>query len=211
MTMLASQITSLTVVYSIVYSDVNQRKHQSSASLAFVREIHRRPVNFPHKWPVTRKMFQFDDVIMKSPLGPFTQQLRHFSPRQRNATRKPGCRPRWETWCRGVVPGDRAKQAVWEEHYERPQMNSSIGTGTRTPQPLPPLHPRDVARDVDREIPITASAHRWHAIRNHAWTQHHRSHIHCTPNTREVPLCGKDNVHGLCRSGKSIRSCTQTY
>ena len=53
MTILASQITSLTVVYSIVYSGVNQRKHQSSASLAFVREIHRGPVNFPHKWPVT--------------------------------------------------------------------------------------------------------------------------------------------------------------
>ena len=64
MTMLASQITSLTVVYSIVYSGVNQRKHQSSASLAFVREIHRGPVNFPHKWSVTRKMFPFDDVIM---------------------------------------------------------------------------------------------------------------------------------------------------
>ena len=61
MTMLASQITSITVVYSIVYSGVNQRKHQSSASLTFVRES---PVNFPHKWPVTRKMFPFDDVIM---------------------------------------------------------------------------------------------------------------------------------------------------
>ena len=64
MTMLASQITSLTVVSSIVCSGVNQRKHQSSASLAFVWEIHRGPVNFPHKWPVTRKMFPFDDVIM---------------------------------------------------------------------------------------------------------------------------------------------------
>ena len=64
MTMLASQITSLTVVYSIVYSGVNQRKYQSSASLANVREIHWGPVNFPHKWPVTRKMFPFDDVIM---------------------------------------------------------------------------------------------------------------------------------------------------
>ena len=64
MTMLASQIISLTVVYSIVYSGVKQRKHQISASLAFVREIHRGPVNFPHKWPVTRKMFPFDDVIM---------------------------------------------------------------------------------------------------------------------------------------------------
>ena len=63
---IASQITSLTIVYSTVYSDVDQRKHQSSASLAFVRGIHRGPVNSPHKWPVTRKMFPFDDVIMVS-------------------------------------------------------------------------------------------------------------------------------------------------
>ena len=63
---IASQITSLTIVYSTVYSDADQRKHQSSASLAFVREIHRGPVNSPHKWPVTRKMFSFDDVIMIS-------------------------------------------------------------------------------------------------------------------------------------------------
>ena len=61
---IASQITSLTVVYSTVYSDVDQRKHQSSASLAFVWGIHREPVNSPHKWPVMRKMFPFDDVIM---------------------------------------------------------------------------------------------------------------------------------------------------
>ena len=61
---IASQITSLTIVYSIVYSDADQSKHQSSSSLAFVREIQRGPVNSPHKWPVTRKMFPFDDVIM---------------------------------------------------------------------------------------------------------------------------------------------------
>ena len=61
---IASQITSLKIVYSTVYSDADQRKHQSSASLAFVRAIHRGPVNSPHKWPVTRKMFPFDDVIM---------------------------------------------------------------------------------------------------------------------------------------------------
>ena len=60
----ASQITSLTSVYSTVYSDADQRKHQSSASLAFVRGIHRRPVNSPHKWPVTREMFPFHDVVM---------------------------------------------------------------------------------------------------------------------------------------------------
>ena len=40
------------------------KRHQSSASLAFVRGIHRRPANSPHKGPVTRKMFPFDDVIM---------------------------------------------------------------------------------------------------------------------------------------------------
>ena len=64
MSEIASHITSLTIVYSIVYSDADQRIHQSSASLAFVREIQRGPVNSPHKCPVTRKMFPFDDVIM---------------------------------------------------------------------------------------------------------------------------------------------------
>ena len=59
---MTSQITSLMIVYSTVYSGADQRKHQSSASLAFVRGIHRGPVNSPHKWPVTRKMFPFDDV-----------------------------------------------------------------------------------------------------------------------------------------------------
>ena len=61
---MASQITSLTIVYSAVYSGTDQRKHQSSASLAFVRGIHRGPVNSPHKWPATRIFFPFDDVIM---------------------------------------------------------------------------------------------------------------------------------------------------
>ena len=46
---IVSQITSLTIVYSTVYSDTDQRKHQSSASLAFVLGIHRGPVNSPHK------------------------------------------------------------------------------------------------------------------------------------------------------------------
>ena len=61
---IASQITSLTIVHSTVNSGTDQRKHQSSTSLAFVRGIHRWPVNSPHKGPVTRKMFPFDDVIM---------------------------------------------------------------------------------------------------------------------------------------------------
>ena len=64
MNTMVSQITSLTSVYSTIYSGADERKHQSSASLAFVRGIHRWPMNSPHKGPVTRKMFPFDDVIM---------------------------------------------------------------------------------------------------------------------------------------------------
>ena len=67
---IASQITSLSIVYSTVYSDADQRKHQSSASLVFVWGIHQGPVNSPHKWPVTRKMFPFDDVIMNYKSSP---------------------------------------------------------------------------------------------------------------------------------------------
>ena len=71
---IASQITSLTIVYSTICSDADQRKHQSSASLAFVRGIHRGPVNSPHKWPVTRKMCPFDDVIM------IYNEIPHYTP-----------------------------------------------------------------------------------------------------------------------------------
>ena len=64
MNTMASQITSLTLVYSTVYSGVDQRKHQSSASLAFVQGIHQWLVNSLHEGPVMRRMFPFDDVTM---------------------------------------------------------------------------------------------------------------------------------------------------
>ena len=64
MSMMASQITSLRIVYSTIYSGSDQRKHQSSMSLAFVRGIPWWPVNSPQKGPVMQKMFPFDDVIM---------------------------------------------------------------------------------------------------------------------------------------------------
>ena len=57
MSVFASQIASLTMSYSTVYSGADQRKHQSSASLA--------SGEFPHKRPVTRIFFPFDDAIMK--------------------------------------------------------------------------------------------------------------------------------------------------
>ena len=64
MSSMASKITSLSIVYSTIHSGADQSKHQSSASLAFVRGIHRWPVNFPHKGPVTRKMFRYDEVTI---------------------------------------------------------------------------------------------------------------------------------------------------
>ena len=66
MSAMASQITGVTIVYPTVSSGADQRKHQSSASLAFVRGIHLWPVNSSHKGPVTRKMFPSGDVIMSS-------------------------------------------------------------------------------------------------------------------------------------------------
>ena len=71
MGVMASQITGDSIVYSTVYSGADQRKHQSSAPLAFVMGIHRWPVNSPHKGPVTRKMLPFDDVIIWDQMGLF--------------------------------------------------------------------------------------------------------------------------------------------
>ena len=66
---MASQFTSHTIVYSTLYSGADQRKHQSSASLAFVWGIHRWPVNSPApKWPVTRNIFPFDNTLVHAGL-----------------------------------------------------------------------------------------------------------------------------------------------
>ena len=60
---MASQITGVPIVTSTVCSCSDQRKHQSSASLAFFRGIHRSPANSTQKGPVTRKCFH----LMTSP------------------------------------------------------------------------------------------------------------------------------------------------
>ena len=80
MTTTVSEIIGVSIVYSTICSGADQRKHQSSAWLAFVRGIHWWPVNSPHKVPVTRKMFLFDDVIIYYQFsmnfrGPFTRIL----------------------------------------------------------------------------------------------------------------------------------------
>ena len=58
------QITIVLFVYSTISSGADQRKHDSSTSLALARGIHWWSVNSPHKGPVMQKMFPFDDVIM---------------------------------------------------------------------------------------------------------------------------------------------------
>ena len=58
------QITSLAIVYSTVYSGTDKKTHQNSTSLAFVRGIQRWPIYSPPNWPVARKLFPFDDVIV---------------------------------------------------------------------------------------------------------------------------------------------------
>ena len=62
---------------SAVCSGGDHSKHQSSASLSFVRGIHRWPVDSTHERPETRKMFPFDDVIMSQLLG-LHLILRHY-------------------------------------------------------------------------------------------------------------------------------------
>ena len=84
MSAMASQITGVTIVYPTVCSGENQ----SSASLAFVRGIHRWPVNSPHKGPVMWKRFPFNDVIM-------SEKVEHWADRY---TRPHG----WAKGCHNV-------------------------------------------------------------------------------------------------------------
>ena len=77
---MASQITSLVILYSSVYSGVDQRKHHSSASLAFVMGIHRWPVNSLHKGPVTRKCFHLMTSSCLVTICQFTPMLTMFDP-----------------------------------------------------------------------------------------------------------------------------------
>ena len=76
----ASQITGVSIVWSPVCSGADQRKHQRFASLAFVTWNHRWPVDSPHKGAVTRKMFPFDNVIMRTADTPLSKlTMIHFS------------------------------------------------------------------------------------------------------------------------------------
>ena len=64
-TTIASQITSFTLVYLIVYSGADKKKTSKLCVTSHCAGKSPGPVNSPHKWPVTRKMFPFDDYIMQ--------------------------------------------------------------------------------------------------------------------------------------------------
>ena len=75
---IASQITGVSIINSTACYGADKRKHQSSASLASVSEIHRWPVNSSHKGSITRKMFPFDNVIMTITHWPWTHTMKHL-------------------------------------------------------------------------------------------------------------------------------------
>ena len=68
MSVMASQITDISIICSTVCSGVDQRRHQSSASLAFVRGIHRWPVDCSHKQYAAHDIRRVREVSMGFPL-----------------------------------------------------------------------------------------------------------------------------------------------
>ena len=104
---MASQITGVSIVYSTAGSSTDERKHQTSASLAFVRGIYRWSVNCPHKRQVTRKIFPFDDVIML------------FGTRLEST----------QEWVPQILPSVvfRARWATWRKHFKQDFVEKNQG------------------------------------------------------------------------------------
>ena len=98
MSAMASQITSVSIVYSTICSGADQRKHQGSVSLVFARGIHRWSVlNSSHKGPVTRKMFPSDDVIVV--LYIFEAECRGHAPWRLDNRPRRACYWKWKINC----------------------------------------------------------------------------------------------------------------
>ena len=95
MSAISTQITGVSIVCAIVCLGADQRKHQSSASLAFVRGIHRWPVDSPHKGPVTQTMFPFDDVIMCHTLVVSPWMIGLCAMLTSETLKTKGCHPHW--------------------------------------------------------------------------------------------------------------------
>ena len=66
---MVSLITSLTIVYSTVYQTQIKENIKAPRHWPLCGKFPGPPVNSPNKWPVTRKMFPFDNVIMNCGLS----------------------------------------------------------------------------------------------------------------------------------------------
>ena len=107
---IVSQIIGASIVCSTACSGAYQRMHQSFASLAFVRGIHRWPVNSPHKGPVTRKMLPFDGVIMKLMTLKFELQYKTFLSRTRKM--------------RLEISSAKCRLSIWWRHHDKLPIDS---------------------------------------------------------------------------------------
>ena len=112
MSAVASQITGVSIVYSNVCSNADQRKSQSSASPAFVRGIHRWPVNSPHKEPVTRKMLSVDDVIVLIPKVIYISLLWSYSVPRTKYVRES------KVWNNRLPRGPMATSCTWVKKWQ---------------------------------------------------------------------------------------------
>ena len=105
MSTMASQITRLTIVYSTIYSGANQRKYQRSASLAFVRGIHRMTSEFP-----AQSASNAENVSIRW-RHHGKGALSRFLPHGRKSEEKPSViLHRWYDGCR--LPGDTKNQGI---------------------------------------------------------------------------------------------------
>ena len=89
MSVMASQTTGVSIVSTVHSIRRRSKKTSNSASLAFVKGIHRWPVNSPHKGPVTRKMLPFDDVVIRVRYGVSLMSSKPMSPYLRKKPMSP--------------------------------------------------------------------------------------------------------------------------
>ena len=125
---MASQIVSLAIAYSTVCSGADLRQHQSSVSLAFVRGIHRWPVNSPHKGPVTRKCFHLMTSSCQSrpqnfDTWPTCQAVWIVLDRRRKSWRQ----SRIPLYSSGLTDWCRTKMALWSQTIS--DVNGEYGHG----------------------------------------------------------------------------------
>ena len=174
---------TLNITLWTVYSNADQRKHQSSASLAFVRRIHRWPLDSPHKGSITLKKFPFDDVIMISadillaltPPPPLTNPEYHIMNRLFKRRSKKTSKLRVTGLCEENSPmtagfpaqrvDNAEKVSIWWRHYDICWYSPCFNTPPPPPHPPtphpppppppPPPHPPHPTPSLDKMATIS--------------------------------------------------------